>query len=201
MSGVTRSSTCALMSVPLTEPPATSLAPLAHGVEHQRGDALGGRAVDHRAQDRLALARVADGERLGLGGEALDELVGDLLVDDDALGRHADLALVGEGAEGRRVHRLVEVGVVEHHQRRLAAQLQQHGLEVLGALLGDDLADARGAREVDAPHGRVRDQRIDHGAGVLGRVGDDVDDARRAGPPRGRRRRSGGACRGTSRRP
>ena len=179
MSGVTRSSTWALMSVPLTLAAGHQPGALGAGVEHQRCHALGRRAVDQRAQDRLALARVADGERLGLGGEALDEGVGDLLVDDDALGRHADLALVGEGAEGRGVDGLVEIGVVEHDQRRLAAQLQQHGLQVLGARLGDDLADARGAGEVDAPHGRVRDQRVDHGAGVLGRVGHDVDHARR----------------------
>ena len=46
-----------------------------------------------------------------------------------------------EGPEvgGRR--RLVEVGVVEHHERRLAAELEQDRLEVLRRLLGDDSAD------------------------------------------------------------
>ena len=48
------------------------------------------------------------------------------------LGRHADLALVGEGAEGGGVDRGIEVGVVEHHQRRLAAEFEQHRLEMLG---------------------------------------------------------------------
>ena len=40
---------------------------------------------------------------------------------------------VGEGAEGGGVHRVVEVGVVQHHQRRLAAELEHHRLQVLGA--------------------------------------------------------------------
>ena len=66
--------------------------------------------------------------------------------------------------------RLVEVGVVEHDQRRLAAELQQHGLEVPRRGLGDDPADAGRAGEVDPPHRRVRDQRLDHLGGVLRRI-------------------------------
>ena len=101
------------------------------------------------------------GSALGLGGELRDEGVGDLLVDDDPLGRHADLALVHEGAEGGGLDRLVEIGVVEHDQRRLAAELEQHRLEVAAARLGDDAADPGRAGEVDAPHGRMGDQRLD----------------------------------------
>jgi hypothetical protein len=51
-------------------------------------------------------------------------------VDDDALGGHADLAAVGEAPKAAAVHRVVEVGVVEHHQRRLAAEFQHHRLQV-----------------------------------------------------------------------
>ena len=73
---------------------------------------------------------------------------------------------IGEGAEGGGVDRLVDVGVVEDDQRRLAAQLEQHRLQVARRGLGDDAADARGAGEVDAAHLRVGDQRLDD----LGRV-------------------------------
>ena len=130
------------------------------------------------------LARVAGGQRRRLGGELCDERVGDRLVDDDPLGRHADLALVHEGAEGGGVHRVVEVGVVEHDQRRLAAEFEQNRLQVPAAVLGDDPADPGRAGEVDAPDGRVVDQRLDDLRGVVRRIGDDVDDALRQALPR-----------------
>ena len=115
----------------------------------------------------------------GLGGELGDEGVGDLVVDHDALGRHADLALVHEGAERGRVHRFVEVGVVEHDQRRLAAELEQHRLQIFRRDLGDDPADVGRAGEIDAPDRGMVDQRLDQRRRILRRVGDDVDDARR----------------------
>ena len=53
------------------------------------------------------------------------EVVGHGIDDDDPLGRHADLALVHERAEGGGLDRLVEIGVLEHDQRRLAAEFEQ----------------------------------------------------------------------------
>ena len=99
-----------------------------------------------------------------------DEVVGDLAVDDDALGGHADLPRVGESAERGGVHRGVEIGVVEHDQRRLAAELEHDRLQVLRAGQRDQPADARRAGEVDAPHRRVRDHRLDDRARVGRRV-------------------------------
>ena len=76
------------------------------------------------------------------------------------------------------VDRLVEIGVVQHDQRRLAAELEQHRLQVLRRALRDDLADARRAGEVDAPHRRVRDQRLgDLAPHPSASLRDDVDDA------------------------
>ena len=74
-------------------------------------------------------ARIAVRQRARLGGELLDERVGDLLVDDS---RSVDMQIcpmIGEAAEGRGLHGLVEIGVVEDDHRRLAAELEQHGLE------------------------------------------------------------------------
>jgi hypothetical protein len=84
------------------------------------------------------------------------------------------LALVHERAELGRGHRLVHVGVGQDHQRRLAAQLQQHALEVPRRVLGDQAAHARGAGEVDPAHGRVGDQLVDHVGGGVGLVGHQV---------------------------
>ncbi len=156
--------------------------------------------VDQRAEHHVAFARIAGRQRARLGGEFLDESVGDLLVDHDALGRHADLSLIDEGAERGRVHRGVEVGVVEHDQRRLAAELEQDRLEVARRGFRDQPPGAGRAGEADAPHRRVRDQRLDHLAGVLRRIGHHVDDAvrqagvaqRGADQPMGRRTELGG---------
>jgi hypothetical protein len=75
-------------------------------------------------------ARFAVRQRARLGGELLHECVRDLLVHDQPLGRHADLAHVGEAAERRSLHGLVEIGVVEDHHRGLAAEFEQHRLEI-----------------------------------------------------------------------
>ena len=65
---------------------------------------------------------------LRLLGEPLDELVRDRPLDDDPARRHADLALVQERAEGRRVDRVLEIGVGEHDQRVVAAELEHDRL-------------------------------------------------------------------------
>ena len=130
MSGVTRSSTVASTTVPLRLPPQTTTAPLPTASAISASMRSAGWQLDQRAEHDVA-ARIAGRQLRGLVGELADEGVGDLLVDDDALGRHADLALVHEGAEGGGVDRAVEVGVVEHDQRRLAAELEQHRLEML----------------------------------------------------------------------
>ena len=122
-------------------------------------------------------ARIAARQRRGALGELVDERVGDLGVDDEPLGRHADLPGVGEGAEHRGVDRRVDIGVVEHDQRRLAAELEQDGLQVLGRQLGDDPADLGRAGEVHPLDRRMGDQRRHDLRRVVGRVGDDVDDA------------------------
>ena len=74
------------------------------------------------------------------GGCALckfgDEDVRDRRVDNDPLGRHANLALVGEGAKYGGVDRRVEIGVVEYDERRLSAELEQDWLQVLGGEFG-----------------------------------------------------------------
>src|SRR3972149_1330600 len=101
MAGVTRSTMVAGITGPLTRPPGPPRPP-----PPAAGAARARPRADERAQDDV-LARIAGRQRLGLGRELVEEGIGDLLVDDDALGRHADLALVGEGAERRGLHRLV----------------------------------------------------------------------------------------------
>ena len=54
--------------------------------------------------------------------------------------------MVQERAEDRRVDRVVEVGIVEHDQRRLVAELEQTALQVTAGLFGDDPADRASIR-------------------------------------------------------
>ena len=51
-----------------------------------------------------------------------------------------------KAAERRRLHRFVDVGIVEHDQRRLAAELEQDRLEIARRGLGDDPADPASSR-------------------------------------------------------
>ena len=165
------------------------------------GDALDRRRVDHRPDLGRRLTRIADDQSGGAIGQPGAEVVGHRAVDDDALGRHADLALVEERAEVRRRGGLVEVGVVEHHHRRLAAELEQHALEVLARLLGDDPPHAGRAGEVDPPDQRMRDQLVDDLRRVGRLVDDQVHDARPGSRRRPARARSRHGPAGTPRTP
>ena len=120
--------------------PPTTLAPLATAAATSFSTcstAAGRRAAQHD----FALARIAGRQRRHALGELGDEFIGHLLVHHHPLGGHADLAGVGERAEHRGVDRRIDVGILQHDQRRLAAQLEQHRLQVLAPRLGDDAAD------------------------------------------------------------
>jgi hypothetical protein len=136
-----------------------------------------GRRAFQRAEHDARRGRVAGLQRARLGDQPCDERIGDLAIDDHALGRHADLPLVEERAERDRIDRRVEIGVVEHEHGRLAAEFEQRRLQVLRGERRDDPAHARRASEVHAPHGRVRDQPLDDRRRILRRVRDHVDDA------------------------
>ena len=139
-------------------------------------------------------SRVTRLEARGLLRQTLRELVGDRALDDDPPRRHADLALVEERAEGRRVHRELEIGVGEHDQRVVPAELEQDALEVPARGLGQPASGLGRAGEVDDRHARVLDQALADRRRLSAGVGDDVQHAgRQPGPrrsrPRGARRR------------
>src|SRR5205085_5352719 len=72
-------------------------------------DALGLAAVDERAELRLPAVRQADPDASRLVGEALDELVVDGPLDEDARAGGADLALGEVDPEDGTYHGAVEV--------------------------------------------------------------------------------------------
>ena len=78
---------------------------------------------------------MADADLLHLGGDRLDDLGPDGLVHHQPGARHADLpGVAGEVADDVRNGR-VQVGVTQHHLRRLAAELQVQRDQARGARL------------------------------------------------------------------
>jgi AraC-like DNA-binding protein len=106
------------MIVPFIPPPAASFAPLRRGVLQKCGQPLDRLRVDDRPQHYIGLGRITHRELGSLGGQLADESVRDLFVEHEALGGHADLALIHEGAESGGIDGGVEIGVVQHDQRR-----------------------------------------------------------------------------------
>ncbi len=130
--------------------------------------------LDERAGDDARLHAVADLQRLGGGGELLHEGVIDARLHIEAVGAHAGLAgitiLGGDGA----FHRLVEVGIVEHDEGRIAAQFERNLLHRVRALLHQQLAHRGGAGEGQLLHDGVRRHLAADGLCIAGH---DVDDA------------------------
>ena len=102
IAGVTWSSSVAGISVLSALPPHSSLAPLASASSISALQcSTVAMPITLPSTTGSGLRGSPTGSDFGLGRELAHELVGDFLVHDDALGAHADLAAVGEAAEGR----------------------------------------------------------------------------------------------------
>ena len=104
--------------------------------------------MDHRAVEDVA-GRIAHGRRLQPRVEPAHELVVDALLDDRRPERRAALAGGAEAGEQRPLDREVEVGVIHHDHRVLAAELEARRLQVAAAERADLRADRAGAGEAD----------------------------------------------------
>ena len=87
-----------------------------------------------------------------------EELELDRLVHQHVVGCHAGLAGVAEPAPGDPPGGDLERCVAVDQARRLAAELEDDGGEVLGGLLEHDLADAAAAREEDEVESLVQER-------------------------------------------
>ena len=104
-----------------------------------------------------------------------DQLVVDPLLGVDAAGGGAILPGVVEAEGADAGHHLLEVGIIQHDHRCLAAQLHVGALHGLGGNLDQLLAGGNGAGEGDHAHARVTDQRH---ANLTAATVDDVDHSR-----------------------
>ena len=105
--------------------------------------------VDERADVHALVLAAAEGER----AHPLGELVGELLrhrgLHEEPVRGRAGLAHVPHLGDHRAVHRGVHVGVLEDQERRVAAELHAHPLELLGGLPDQHPADPGRAGEAD----------------------------------------------------
>ncbi len=84
-------------------------------------------------------------------GDAGREVLRDALVDDESVGGGAGLADVAELRRERPFHGLVQVGVVEYDERRVAAEFHRHTQHVAGGLGDKRAADLGGTGERQLP--------------------------------------------------
>ena len=73
----------------------------------------------------------------------------------DAVGADAGLAGIAVLGDQRTIDGLVEIGIVENQERRIAAKLKRQLLDVVGALLHQDAAYLGGAGEGQLAHFRI----------------------------------------------
>ena len=87
-------------------------------------------AIEQRPVLDSLIETMADPQRSRLLSERLHELALDPLRDQDPVHRDTDLPHVRIAAPYRRRHDHLEIGVVEHDQWRLPAQLQRQTLDM-----------------------------------------------------------------------
>ena len=115
--------------------------------------------VVERPEEDVLVVGLAGLRGLGLLGQRVDDVGVDLGRGDHARRRRAVLAGVEVAADGDRLGRERDVGVVEDDHRRLAAELEVHALEVGRGGAGHLHACAHGARDRDELRRRMRHER------------------------------------------
>ncbi|MNS98286.1 hypothetical protein D3C72_1326500 [compost metagenome] len=109
--------------------------------------------------------------------QALDKGIVHGVMHVDPVRADAGLAAVAELGRHQAVDRGVEVGIVEHDERCIAAQFQRQLLQRRGGFTRQMLAHRRGAGEGDLAHAAVGQPGIDHARRVLPRGRDHVEHA------------------------
>ncbi len=132
------------------------------------------RLVDDRPQEGLALGRVADDQFFGQVFQPGGQFIVDRLLDQDAAGRRAFLALQAKRRADDAGGGLLQVGAARNDGRVFAAQLEDDGPDVVaaGEILEQFHADIERTGKGDAVYFGAVDQRLAEGAS---RPGNEVD--------------------------
>ena len=141
-------------------PPVTILAPPFDRVRNVLLDLVDRFHVDQRALHHAGFGAVADLHRCDLLRKLFDELVVDLVLGVEPVGADAGLAHVAILRDDGALDRGIDIGVVEHHERRVAAEFEAELLHADGGLAVEDFADLGRAGEADEAHGRMFAQHL-----------------------------------------
>ena len=130
------------------------------------------RLVDQRSEDD-ALVEAVTGLELGdcRGEFGRKGFIGTVL-DVDAVGAHAGLAVVAVLGDQRALDGGIEIGIIEDDERSIAAKLETELLDGRGTLAIELGADFGRTGEGQLAHGRVRGH---FRADLAGRTGDDAE--------------------------
>jgi hypothetical protein len=109
------------------------------------------------------LTAIAEPDGAGRLGHTVDESRHMRFVDEEPARRRAHLAGVPQPPRQSRGGGLIDIRVIEHDERRVAAKLHRDALDGLRTLPNEDLSDARGACEANLAHARRGHQRFDGG--------------------------------------
>ncbi len=131
-----------------------------HGVLDMLLDLGRGAIVDQRADIDAIVQAVADLQLLNRRLEFLREGIVHAVLHVDTVDAHTGLPGVAVLGLHGALHRLVQVGIVEHQEGRVAAQLQRNLLDAWRALLHQLGADFGGPSESDLAHDGVSGQLV-----------------------------------------
>ena len=158
-------------------PPATTVAPLVTASATWRCILSMRRCVDERSDGHAVLESVAGAELLDPARKLGDEAVGDRSLDEDPVRADAGLPGVEELHQGGAPGGMFRVGIVEHDERRVPAELERHPLHVLGGAGGDLLPTSVEPVKLILRTAGLVDELVADRRRVRG--GDQVDDAGR----------------------
>ena len=133
---------------------------LGDGALDQTGHLVAVLGADQRAEFGV-LGILEAGLEAGDGrAQALDEAVIDTRLHIQAAGRRAVLAGVVEAERANAIDGGVDIGIIEHQHRRLAAQLHVHTFHTASGSANDVRAGGNGAGQRHHAHFGVGDQRV-----------------------------------------
>ena len=151
---------------------------LGDSVGHQGLDLVQGLGIDQRALPHALLEAVAHPDLGHAGSQSGHKGVVDAGLHIHAVGAHAGLTRVAVLAGQGSLHGHIQVGIVEHDQGGVAAQLQRQLLDGRRALLHQDAAHLGGAGEGQVAHRVTGAQDLAHLDRALGIGREDVEHAR-----------------------
>ncbi|MNZ78193.1 hypothetical protein D3C78_967580 [compost metagenome] len=124
--------------------------------------------ADQRTDLRAFGAAMANAQLAHAFDEALAELRIDAVMDIEAVDAHAGLASVTVFGHQRAFDSRIDVGVVEHNERCIAAQFQADFLDGFGALAHQQAAHRGRAGEAQLTYRRMAGELRTNGRGITG---------------------------------